>query len=106
MMRLGSFDSTRHIGARYDFHFCYTYRTTNTQENTEKTHFSRNVIVTSSQNVVSTEPRPSRSQRRKGQTHGAYARDISIAIASRVEHDCCENDTTFQNLVDRQRPDD
>ena len=26
MMRLGSSDSTRHIGARYDVHFCYTYR--------------------------------------------------------------------------------
>ena len=91
MMRLGSSDSTRHIGARYDVHFCYTYpheyETKLTR--TKKTHHILNLET--AQRVVSTEPRPRRLQRRRNKTskltHMVRTTLLRIAIASRVERD-------------------
>lgn len=46
MMRVGSSDSTRHIGARYDVHFCYTYRHEYETKRTTPSTSKRYVVTT------------------------------------------------------------
>jgi len=89
MMRLGSSDSTRHIGARYDVHFCYTYRheyeTKRTTSSTSKLHIvttrrlnrTATVYIAEKKNVKHTNTH----------THIWCVTFVRIANMSRVERD-------------------
>lgn len=84
MMRLGSSDSTRHIGARYDVHFCYTYRHEYETKRTLETAHRHN--ASSQPNCDRVDCREEKSETHAHtNTHIWCVTFVRIAHASRVE---------------------